>query len=193
MKLSFSIATFGAAACLVSTTNGFATPVTRTQSVGSSVFMTAMAESGVPPTTSDFSDTAEVDIPSNLPSDCGMDYVPLATMLATGQLAEADQVSQIKWNFGIWMIRLGKEWIDRSFPFPSLVEDPVPCYSCMRIYIFLSSLLAMPSLPFVEPRKRDVTLSTLPMSSAFPTRTWPLLNDCGRNSPMESLDTVYKR
>jgi hypothetical protein len=33
-----------------------------------------------------------VEIPTNLPSDCGMDYVPLATMLATGQLAEADQV-----------------------------------------------------------------------------------------------------
>lgn len=31
-------------------------------------------------------------IPTNLPSDCGMDYVPLATMLATGQFEEADQV-----------------------------------------------------------------------------------------------------
>lgn len=101
MKLSFSIAT---AACLVSTVNGFATPVARTQSVVSPVFMTTMAESGVPPTTSDFSEVAEVDMPSNLPSDCGMDYVPLATMLATGQLAEADQVSQIKWNFGILII-----------------------------------------------------------------------------------------
>lgn len=35
----------------------------------------------------------EMSIPTNLPSDCGMDYIPLATMLATGQLAEADQVS----------------------------------------------------------------------------------------------------
>ena len=34
----------------------------------------------------------DVTIPTNLPSDCGMDYVPLASMLATGQLAEADQV-----------------------------------------------------------------------------------------------------
>ena len=36
-----------------------------------------------------------VDIPTNLPSECGMDFVPLATMLATGQLAEADQVQKI--------------------------------------------------------------------------------------------------
>jgi hypothetical protein len=54
--------------------------------------MSTMAESGVPPTTSDASDTEDVEIPTNLPSDCGMDYIPLATMLATGQLAEADQV-----------------------------------------------------------------------------------------------------
>jgi len=32
------------------------------------------------------------DIPKNLPSDCGKDYVPLATMLATGDFKEADQV-----------------------------------------------------------------------------------------------------
>lgn len=37
-------------------------------------------------------EAADVTIPTNLPSDCGMDYVPLASMLATGQLAEADQV-----------------------------------------------------------------------------------------------------
>ena len=36
--------------------------------------------------------SGEVDIPTNLPSDVGMDYVPLATMLATGQFEEADQV-----------------------------------------------------------------------------------------------------
>jgi len=45
-----------------------------------------------PPATSVASTMAEVDIPSVLPSDVGMDYVPLATYLATGQLAEADQV-----------------------------------------------------------------------------------------------------
>jgi hypothetical protein len=52
-----------------------------------------MAESGVPPSTSDASDGVEEwEIPTKLPSDVGMDYIPLATMLATGQLAEADQV-----------------------------------------------------------------------------------------------------
>lgn len=34
-------------------------------------------------------------IPTKLPSDVGMDYVPLATMLASGQYEEADQVSSI--------------------------------------------------------------------------------------------------
>lgn len=55
--------------------------------------MSTMAESGVPPATSDSStNVEEATIPTNLPSDMSMDYVPLATMLATGQLAEADQV-----------------------------------------------------------------------------------------------------
>ena len=35
-------------------------------------------------------------IPTNLPSECGMDYIPLATMLATGQFEEADQVRERK-------------------------------------------------------------------------------------------------
>jgi hypothetical protein len=52
-----------------------------------------MADSGVPPPTSEATDVEDVIIPTNLPSEVGMDYVPLATMLATGQLAEADQVS----------------------------------------------------------------------------------------------------
>eukprot|EP00594_Rhizosolenia_setigera_P007452 CAMPEP_0178953368 /NCGR_PEP_ID=MMETSP0789-20121207/8380_1 /TAXON_ID=3005 /ORGANISM="Rhizosolenia setigera, Strain CCMP 1694" /LENGTH=188 /DNA_ID=CAMNT_0020634619 /DNA_START=190 /DNA_END=756 /DNA_ORIENTATION=- len=54
-----------------------------------------MADSGVPPTEAK-SDTnvPDTDIPSVLPSDCDMDYVPLATMLATGQLAEADQFTR---------------------------------------------------------------------------------------------------
>jgi len=39
-------------------------------------------------------DVADVEIPTKLPSDVGMDYVPLATMLATGQLAEADQFTR---------------------------------------------------------------------------------------------------
>jgi len=53
-----------------------------------------MAESGVPPTSSETTSTEDAEIPTNLPSDCGMDYVPLATMLATGQLAEADQFTR---------------------------------------------------------------------------------------------------
>jgi hypothetical protein len=56
------------------------------------VASSTMAESGVPPTTSDSSDMEDMVIPIKLPSDVGMDYIPLATMLATGQLAEADQV-----------------------------------------------------------------------------------------------------
>jgi hypothetical protein len=41
--------------------------------------------------TDDSSDD-DIMIPTNLPSDVGMDYIPLATMLATGQFEEADQV-----------------------------------------------------------------------------------------------------
>jgi hypothetical protein len=46
-----------------------------------------------PPAVSDPSEVADVAIPTILPSEKNIDYVPLATMLATGQLAEADQVS----------------------------------------------------------------------------------------------------
>ncbi len=54
---------------------------------------TNMADSGKPPAqASSDVNIADVEIPTKLPSDVGMDYVPLATMLATGQLAEADQV-----------------------------------------------------------------------------------------------------
>ena len=60
--------------------------------------MSTMAESGVPPATSESSDVEEVTIPTSLPSDKGIDYVPLATMLATGQLAEADQVCLEFWK-----------------------------------------------------------------------------------------------
>lgn len=68
-------------------------PLSSSRCVASAVAMSTMADSGVPPTTSEPStDVASEDIPTNLPSDCGMDYIPLATMLATGQLAEADQV-----------------------------------------------------------------------------------------------------
>uniref|UniRef100_A0A7S2MK00 GUN4-like domain-containing protein n=1 Tax=Helicotheca tamesis TaxID=374047 RepID=A0A7S2MK00_9STRA len=54
-----------------------------------------MAESGVPPAHAEPSDVdSDAAIPTVLPSDVGMDYVPLATMLATGQLAEADQFTR---------------------------------------------------------------------------------------------------
>ena len=43
--------------------------------------------------TEDSSDD-DIMIPTNLPSDVGMDYIPLATMLATGQFEEADQVRE---------------------------------------------------------------------------------------------------
>lgn len=60
---------------------------------------TSMADSGKPPAHSEESANVndDVEIPTVLPSDIGMDYVPLATMLATGQLAEADQVSSCHW------------------------------------------------------------------------------------------------
>lgn len=56
--------------------------------------LSTMAESGVPPATSDSSDVEEGTIPTKLPSEKGVDYVPLATMLATGQLVEADQFTR---------------------------------------------------------------------------------------------------
>jgi hypothetical protein len=38
---------------------------------------------------------ADDAIPTYLPSDCGKDYIPLANMLATGELAQADQVRSL--------------------------------------------------------------------------------------------------
>lgn len=56
---------------------------------------TEMADSGKPPAHADTdANTADAEIPTKLPSEAGMDYVPLATMLATGQLAEADQFTR---------------------------------------------------------------------------------------------------
>lgn len=40
------------------------------------------------------SPVAAGDIPTNLPSEAGIDYVPLATMLATGDLKGADQFTR---------------------------------------------------------------------------------------------------
>ena len=91
MKLSLSAVVLGAMACASMTSvNAFSSPAALSRSTALS--MSTMAESGVPPATSEASDTADAEIPTNLPSECGMDYIPLATMLATGELAQADQV-----------------------------------------------------------------------------------------------------
>lgn len=57
---------------------------------------TSMSSAGKPPAHSESNAHVPEDaaIPTKLPSDVGMDYVPLATMLATGQLAEADQFTR---------------------------------------------------------------------------------------------------
>mmetsp|Transcript_22654 Transcript_22654/g.38815 ORF Transcript_22654/g.38815 Transcript_22654/m.38815 type:complete len:231 (+) Transcript_22654:118-810(+) len=88
---------------LASTANAFApTPICRQNNVAPALFMSeaatapaeTMADSGKPPASADESSVADAEIPTKLPSDVGMDYVPLATMLATGQLAEADQFTR---------------------------------------------------------------------------------------------------
>lgn len=95
MRISLSVV----AVALIGSCDAFsASLVTRQRSLGVSLASATeaapMADSGVPPETSEASEAhvAEEEIPTNLPSDVGMDYIPLATMLATGQLAEADQV-----------------------------------------------------------------------------------------------------
>ena len=60
----------------------------------SSVLVWSTTEEAAPTTADAPSDLADVEIPTSLPSDCGKDYIPLATMLATGQFQEADQVRQ---------------------------------------------------------------------------------------------------
>ena len=87
---------------LASSASAFApTPMCRTTTTqhSTALFETAtasetnMADSGKPPASASSDvNIADAEIPTKLPSDVGMDYVPLATMLATGQLAEADQV-----------------------------------------------------------------------------------------------------
>jgi len=95
MKLSVStLIGCSAIAALTSTTNAFVTPSISLVRVHESTLFSTMAESGVPPVQSEPTDVEEIEIPTNLPSDVGMDYVPLATMLASGQLAEADQFTR---------------------------------------------------------------------------------------------------
>eukprot|EP00980_Cylindrotheca_fusiformis_P020448 scaffold7504_cov97-Cylindrotheca_fusiformis.AAC.1 len=94
MKLSSALVFWGVlSVSFINDVVGFTAPSTVPREP-MAVSMSTMAESGVPPPTSDASDTADAEIPTNLPSDCGMDYIPLATMLATGQLAEADQFTR---------------------------------------------------------------------------------------------------
>jgi len=100
MRLSFIAATL-AIAIQSNSINAFTvSPTGLTRSVGVSqlsstvVFESAMAESGVPPSKTAASAVEDSVIPSKLPSDVGMDYVPLATMLATGQILEADQFTR---------------------------------------------------------------------------------------------------
>jgi len=100
MRLSITLATAAAIGLLLSPATAFApASMSRQQSrstavVSLSAETAAMADSGVPATESTPSESvADAEIPTVLPSDMGVDYVPLATMLATGQLAEADQVS----------------------------------------------------------------------------------------------------
>jgi hypothetical protein len=101
MRISVSPLMLAAIAVgFVGTCDAFSTPTTfLTQSARLTVLASAteaapMADSGIPPATSEASDVADDEIPTNLPSDVGMDYIPLATMLATGQLAEADQFTR---------------------------------------------------------------------------------------------------
>ncbi|GAX24286.1 hypothetical protein FisN_4Lh011 [Fistulifera solaris] len=56
--------------------------------------MTATAEATPAAEEASSSEDADIQIPTNLPSACGMDYVPLATMLATGDLVAADQFTR---------------------------------------------------------------------------------------------------
>lgn len=82
------------------------------------VSMSTMADAGVPPATSEASPTvADIEIPTNLPSEVGKDYVPLATMLATGELAEADQVIIINKATCLQIIFHNCEIIISPFPF----------------------------------------------------------------------------
>ena len=80
---------------LVASSEAFTSSLPRrsTAVVPQSPFVVRSTTEEAPAETSEApSDLADVEIPTNLPSDCGKDYVPLATMLATGQFEEADQV-----------------------------------------------------------------------------------------------------
>jgi len=105
MRLSLSsVALFHAGVYLVGQVEGFAATIPKSLSNNlarssysnldaavTTTFMSAVVEGGE---TNTSSKSEEVDIPRNLPSECGMDYVPLATMLATGNFKDADQFTR---------------------------------------------------------------------------------------------------
>ena len=143
-----------------------------------------MAEAGIPPTTSASTDVEEIDIPTNLPSAVGMDYIPLATMLASGQLAEADQVrwillfvrrndvicGQFRWRECVCVPRV----TSRCFP-PCRLSSPASCLSValapltqflymvileslsLSLSLFNSSHATL-SLNCLDPKPKDGTL-----------------------------------
>lgn len=92
------------AAALLGTVEGFSTSTSPASlskitsclsSSSSCLYSTTAAEAtDAADAAADTSEDEEMTIPTNLPSDCGMDYIPLATMLATGQFEEADQFTR---------------------------------------------------------------------------------------------------
>ena len=94
----------------------------------------AMSEAATEAAPAPTSEMAEVEVPTNLPSDCGMDYIPLATMLATGQLAEADQVRGQRVSFrniseclqpsrGHRAVTMVRGWMTKVSNMPNMLLD----------------------------------------------------------------------
>ena len=81
---------------LVASSEAFTRPLPhRTTSLATQSSVVVFSTTEEVPTTEAPSDLADVEIPTNLPSDCGKDYIPLATMLATGEFEKADQVRRV--------------------------------------------------------------------------------------------------
>jgi len=115
MKVSSIIA----CSAIVGLAESFTTPSnTFVVSRDTSSLFSTMAESGVPPSQSVPTDVELSDIPTNLPSDVGMDYVPLAAMLASGQLAEADQFTR-----DALIVIAGSKEAGRNFVYWTEVKD----------------------------------------------------------------------
>lgn len=117
-------------------------------SVSRSVASATMAESGIPASSSEpDSDVSDVTIPTNLPSECGMDYVPLASMLATGQLAEADQVREVialAWRLHLMVLYQSKisflylRFPNKSLPVTHSLSFLVPSQRAEILFISLT-------------------------------------------------------